>query len=415
MLLQKTYEMECAVAGALPASFRVCIYLSCQPRGRPAQERLGVLLEKADEMECAVAGCNFLLRAILHEAFSFEAGQAHFEASNGAPALRPAPRGPRAPAARPCARAAQPACPRRAACAATRRQRMVQGCTEVQRPNLPYHTLRMAYPNPGARSGLRPVPVPAGQHRQRREHAQGERRGPVRARVRLQPGRRHLLGPLPPAHQVPRLRRDAGAQHARRQRQGAPRPPRRAARLFVAAWASAAGLPCGGQQDGMRQRRCRWQWCAAHLSDQLVAGTVCTCLCFGPMSQRCKPLGGNTAVRTGLNEGTVLFYAVKASALLTVSHDQQPVFYAPAQLFSRRRAAGRHARGRHLRRARLHVHRPVRQHHRLVLWQGMEPPRQGLSQRSQRAASCLAQSHGLSWPCTCAVLRCRVHQGEVGL
>ena len=50
-----------------------------------AQERLGVLLEKADEMECAVAGCNFLLRAILHEAFTFEAGQAQFVSSNGAP------------------------------------------------------------------------------------------------------------------------------------------------------------------------------------------------------------------------------------------------------------------------------------------------------------------------------------------
>ncbi len=54
-----------------------------------AQERLGVL-EKADEMECAVAGCNFLLRAILHEAFTFEAGQAHFVASNGAPYPSPA-------------------------------------------------------------------------------------------------------------------------------------------------------------------------------------------------------------------------------------------------------------------------------------------------------------------------------------
>ena len=44
-----------------------------------------MLLEKADEMECAVAGCNFLLRAILHEAFTFEAGQAQFVSSNGAP------------------------------------------------------------------------------------------------------------------------------------------------------------------------------------------------------------------------------------------------------------------------------------------------------------------------------------------
>jgi len=39
---------------------------SCYP-----QERMGVILEREDEMDCLVAGCNFLLRAIYHEAFSF--------------------------------------------------------------------------------------------------------------------------------------------------------------------------------------------------------------------------------------------------------------------------------------------------------------------------------------------------------
>ena len=46
-----------------------------------AQERLGVLLEKEDEMDCAVAGCNFLLKAVSQEAFTYEDGQANF--SNG--------------------------------------------------------------------------------------------------------------------------------------------------------------------------------------------------------------------------------------------------------------------------------------------------------------------------------------------
>lgn len=42
------------------------------------QERLGVLLEKEDEMDCAVSGCNFLLKAVRHEAFSYENGKAEF-------------------------------------------------------------------------------------------------------------------------------------------------------------------------------------------------------------------------------------------------------------------------------------------------------------------------------------------------
>lgn len=38
------------------------------------EERLGVVLEKEDEMDCLVAGCNFLLKAIYHEAFSYQMG-----------------------------------------------------------------------------------------------------------------------------------------------------------------------------------------------------------------------------------------------------------------------------------------------------------------------------------------------------
>ena len=43
-----------------------------------SQERLGVILEKEDEMDCAVSGCNFLLKAVQNEAFSYENGQADF-------------------------------------------------------------------------------------------------------------------------------------------------------------------------------------------------------------------------------------------------------------------------------------------------------------------------------------------------
>lgn len=35
-------------------------------------------------MSCLVSGCNFLLKAITHEAFTFEAGAAHFVPTNGA-------------------------------------------------------------------------------------------------------------------------------------------------------------------------------------------------------------------------------------------------------------------------------------------------------------------------------------------
>ncbi|KAI8462346.1 MAG: fumble-domain-containing protein [Monoraphidium minutum] len=42
------------------------------------KERLGLVIEKEDEISCAVGGCNFLLRAISHEAFTFTSGQSNF-------------------------------------------------------------------------------------------------------------------------------------------------------------------------------------------------------------------------------------------------------------------------------------------------------------------------------------------------
>ncbi|EFJ47392.1 hypothetical protein VOLCADRAFT_61514, partial [Volvox carteri f. nagariensis] len=46
------------------------------------KERLGVVLEKEDEMACLVSGCNFLLKAIHHEAFTYEAGATTFVPTN---------------------------------------------------------------------------------------------------------------------------------------------------------------------------------------------------------------------------------------------------------------------------------------------------------------------------------------------
>jgi hypothetical protein len=42
------------------------------------KERLGLVIEKEDEITCAVGGCNFLLRAIGHEAFTYTNGQSNF-------------------------------------------------------------------------------------------------------------------------------------------------------------------------------------------------------------------------------------------------------------------------------------------------------------------------------------------------
>lgn len=47
------------------------------------QEKLGLILEKEDEMECLVGGCNFLLKAIRHEAFTYENGALNFVTNTG--------------------------------------------------------------------------------------------------------------------------------------------------------------------------------------------------------------------------------------------------------------------------------------------------------------------------------------------
>ena len=49
------------------------------------QQKLGVILEKEDEMECLVGGCNFLLKAIRHEAFTYENGALNFVTNTGEP------------------------------------------------------------------------------------------------------------------------------------------------------------------------------------------------------------------------------------------------------------------------------------------------------------------------------------------
>lgn len=47
------------------------------------QQKLGLLLEKEDEMDCLVGGCNFLLKAIRHEAFTYINNTTNFIAANG--------------------------------------------------------------------------------------------------------------------------------------------------------------------------------------------------------------------------------------------------------------------------------------------------------------------------------------------
>jgi len=42
------------------------------------RERLGLILEREDEMTCMAEGCNFLLKAVRNEAFSYENGQMQF-------------------------------------------------------------------------------------------------------------------------------------------------------------------------------------------------------------------------------------------------------------------------------------------------------------------------------------------------
>jgi hypothetical protein len=48
-----------------------------------------VVLETDDEMQCLVSGCNFLLRAISHEAFTFESGTPTYVPANAGSGLFP--------------------------------------------------------------------------------------------------------------------------------------------------------------------------------------------------------------------------------------------------------------------------------------------------------------------------------------
>ena len=66
------------VSAVVPLSFGLCIQCSlCM------QERLGLILEKEDEMDCLVGGCNFLLKAIRHEAFTYANGSLNFVTNTG--------------------------------------------------------------------------------------------------------------------------------------------------------------------------------------------------------------------------------------------------------------------------------------------------------------------------------------------
>ena len=183
-----------------------------------------MLLEKEDEMDCLVGGANFLLKAIHHEAFMYENSQTVFTPSNCEPlascivslgqlsfpvvalAAMSSPDHPfsgtiaplnfHGPAALACAHrrpsvlwryrshiSAHVRC--RVLCEIMTRARARRWCV--------------------ACSGLGPVPLPAGEHRLRREHAQGLRGWQLREGVGVLPGRGDLLGPVPPDDQVPGL------------------------------------------------------------------------------------------------------------------------------------------------------------------------------------------------------------------
>lgn len=74
-----------------PASAsQLCFYFlhspfchACKYSGFCLQEKLGLILEKEDEMECLVGGCNFLLKAIRHEAFTYANGSLNFVTNTG--------------------------------------------------------------------------------------------------------------------------------------------------------------------------------------------------------------------------------------------------------------------------------------------------------------------------------------------
>ena len=105
-------------------------------------------LEKEDEMECLVSGCNFLLKAIRHEAFTFEEGQ------------RPISSPPMV-----CSRLVQEIqlwlLNKAIICATCNQKRCRTACLGWPLTRRPAMRIRR----------WRPVPVPAGEHRVGRQHA----------------------------------------------------------------------------------------------------------------------------------------------------------------------------------------------------------------------------------------------------
>jgi hypothetical protein len=146
-------------------------------------ERLGLTVEKEDEIGCSVAGCNFLLRAIAHEAFLYEGGQATFVPTNGE-------RGGERKRAGGC--------------------RRVVGASESEReenalshqPKTTTKTPTKTQPKNNSRP--RRLPLLARQHRLGRERRESGRRGP-QPRERQRDRRRHVLGPVPLADGIARL------------------------------------------------------------------------------------------------------------------------------------------------------------------------------------------------------------------
>ena len=73
---------SCAFVFAL-YNFFACTLSFCKCSALCLQEKLGLILEKEDEMECLVGGCNFLLKAIRHEAFTYANGSLNFVTNTG--------------------------------------------------------------------------------------------------------------------------------------------------------------------------------------------------------------------------------------------------------------------------------------------------------------------------------------------
>jgi pantothenate kinase len=78
-------EKHSCLSGCIAAAYHIVFVLQFRATGGGAykfaelfQARLGVRLKKEDEMSCLVNGCNFLLKAIRHEAFEFRDNDATF-------------------------------------------------------------------------------------------------------------------------------------------------------------------------------------------------------------------------------------------------------------------------------------------------------------------------------------------------